>query len=135
MRPLFIVLGIIAASLALVLAVTPLSLMAFIPAGAALILGGITFYMSKGKAVSAKSVQLIFLLTGIAVILTTYKAIFHISEVGNVDELELMEEASMKDSKEILEDLDLEDLDGDADTTELYLEEENLGELESLEDQ
>ena len=136
MRSLFIVLGIVAATLALVLAVTPLSQMAFLPAGAALIFGFIAFYMSKGKGMPKKSVQLIFLLTAISLILTTYKTIFHTAEVGNLEELELMEEASMKDSKEILEDLDLDEMDIDVDTTELdLLDEENIRGWEDLEDQ
>lgn len=119
MRSFFIVLGIVAAALGLVLAVTPLSQMAYVPAVVALILGFVAFYMSKGKDSSKKSVQLIFLLTAIALILTTYKFIFQAAEVGNLDELQLKEEASMEDSKEILEDLDLDEIDIDTDTAEL----------------
>ena len=111
MRSLFIVLGFIAAVLALVLAVTPLSKIAYLPALAALIFGFIAFYISKRKQFPIKSIQLIFLLTLISIVLTTYKAIFHTTEVGNLDELELKEETSREDSKKILEGLDLEELD------------------------
>lgn len=108
MRSLFIVLGFIAAVLALILAVTPLSQIAYIPAVTALVFALIAFYISRQKQYPKKSIQLIFLLTFIALVLTTYKSIFDTAEVGNLDELELKEEASMEDSKEILEELDFE---------------------------
>ena len=136
MRSLFIILGIVAAALSLILSVTPLSKIAFLPAAVALIFGFIAFYMSKEKKMPKKSVQLIFLLTAISLILTTYKSIFQTVEVGNLDELELKEEASMKDSKEILEDLDLDEIDLDLDTTELdFLENDKPREPEELVDQ
>lgn len=134
MRSLFIVLGIIAAVLALVLAVTPLSQIAYMPAIAALIFGFIAFYISKRKQSPKKTVQLIFLLTFIALVLTTYKAIFNTPEVGNLDELELKEETSKEDSKEILEELDLDDREIDATETDM-LETDTPRKLEVLEDQ
>lgn len=107
MKLLFIVLGLIAAVFALVLAVIPLSKIAYLPALAALTFGGIAFYISKQK--QSKTIPLIFLLTGISLVLTTYKAIFNTTEVGDLEELELKEEASMEDSKEILEGLEIDD--------------------------
>lgn len=124
MRRLFIVLGFVAAVLALVIAVTPLSQLAFIPGVAALVFALIAFYVSRQKQYPKKSIQLIFLLSLIALVLTTYKSVFNTAEVGNLEELELKEEASMEDSKELLEELDInieesdpelietEDLDG-----------------------
>lgn len=124
MRRLFIVLGFVAAVLALVIAVTPLSQLAFIPGVAALVFALIAFYVSRQKQYPKKSIQLIFLLSLIALFLTTYKSVFNTAEVGNLEELELKEEASMEDSKELLEELDInieesdpelietEDLDG-----------------------
>ncbi|OBX24959.1 hypothetical protein LX77_01793 [Gelidibacter algens] len=121
MRRLFIVLGFISAVLALIIAVTPLSQIAYVPAVAALIFALIAFYMAKQKQYPKKSIQLIFLLTFIALVLTTYKSVFNVAEVGNLDELELKEEASIEDSKELLEELDLE-----IDESELEIETEDL---------
>lgn len=136
MRSLFIVLGFIAAVLALVLAVTPLSKLAYLPAVAALIFGFIAFYISKRKQSPKKSVQLIFLLTIISLVLTTYKAVFNTTEVGNLEEFELKEEASIEDSKEILEGLDLDEIDIEMDDTDFDLIEiDDLPDLEGMEDQ
>lgn len=133
MRQLFIVLGIIAAVLALVLAVTPLSQIAFLPALAALIFGGIAFYISKQKQLPKKSVQLIFLMTLISLVLTTYKAVFNSAEMGNTEELELKEEASVEDSKHILEELEIEDMDIEFDESNLdTTTTEELPDLEGL---
>ncbi|RKE94907.1 FUSC family protein [Ichthyenterobacterium magnum] len=111
MRKLLIILGFITATLAVILAVTPLSKMAFIPAILAFIFGLIALKFSKAKQLSKKSIQLIFLLTIISISLATYKTIFQTSEVGDTQELELRDEESVEDSKEILEDLDLDELD------------------------
>ena len=136
MRRFFIVLGLVAAVLALILAVTPLSKLAYIPSLAALIFGLIAFYFSKQKQLPKKAVQLIFLLTIIALSLTTYKAIFNTVELGDTEELKLKEEASIEDSKEILEELDLEDIDLEIDDTNLQMiENEELPDLEGLEEQ
>ena len=84
MKKLVIVLGFIIAILAVVLAVTPLSKIAYIPGVAALILGILAIYLSKQKQGSKKSIQLIFLLTIIALAVTTYKSVFNAVEVGNL---------------------------------------------------
>lgn len=136
MRSLFIVLGFIAAVLALILAVTPLSQIAYLPAVAALIFGFIAFYISKRKKMPKKTVQLIFILTAISLLLTTYKSIFNTAEVGDLEELELKKEASIEDSKEILEGLDMDELDMDMDTSEYeILETEEFPDLEDFEEQ
>ncbi|MBO3098590.1 FUSC family protein [Gelidibacter pelagius] len=136
MRSLFIVLGFIAAVLALILAVTPLSQIAYLPAVAALIFGFIAFYISKRKQLPKKTVQLIFILTVISLVLTTYKSIFNTAEVGDLEELELKKEASIEDSKEILEGLDMEELDMDMDTSKYeILETEEFPDLEDFEEQ
>ncbi|MEO8772753.1 MAG: FUSC family protein [Gelidibacter sp.] len=126
MRNIFIVLGFIAAILALILSVTPLSQISYLPAIAAIIFGCIAFYISKRKKSPKKPIQLIFLLTIISLVLTTYKVIFNTAEVGNLEELELKKETSVEDSKEILEGLDLDEID---------FEIEELPQLEGLEDQ
>lgn len=136
MRRLFIILGFIAAVLALILAVTPLSQIAYLPAIAALIFGFVAFYLSKQKQLPKKSVQLIFLLTIISLVLTTYKSIFNTAEVGDLEELELKEKTSIEDSKQILENLDLEEMDLEIDATDFdMIETEDLPNLENLEEE
>lgn len=134
MRRLFIVLGIIAAVLALILAVTPLSQLGFIPAAVALIFGLVAYYISKRNESPKKMVQLIFLMTVVALTLTTYKMIFTTVEVGDTEELQLKEEASIEDSKEILEDLDLDDLELEMDDSEFEIEADDIINLEGLEE-
>lgn len=107
MRKLFIILGLIAAIIAVVLSSLPLFNMAFIPAIAALIFGLIAFYLSKQQNESKKVVQLIFLLTIISLCLSTYKAIFSETEVGNTEELEVRVQEAEENAIEELEGLDI----------------------------
>lgn len=108
MNALFRILGLLSAVLAVILSVLPLSNMAFIPAIAALVFGLIAFLMARQQQEPRKSIQLIFILTIIALSLATYKSIFNESEVGNTEELQQTEQ---KSQEEDLEDLDLEDVD------------------------
>jgi len=109
MRNLFIILGLISAILAVVLSALPLFNMAFIPAIAALIFGSIAFYLSKQQNQSNKIVQLIFLLTIITLVISTYKAVFYEVEVGNIDELEVREEQVKENALEELDNIELSD--------------------------
>lgn len=111
MRKLFIILGIIASVLALVLSVLPLSNLAYFPAVAALLFGLLAFYISNKNSQSAKTVQLVFLLTIIALSITIYKSIFLTVEIGNTEELQVREQQSEVEAIEELEDLDIEDID------------------------
>ena len=145
MRRLFIILGFIAAILTVILAVTPLSKLAFLPATAALLFGLVAFYISRKQNNPKKPIQIIFLLTIISLGITTYKAIFETTEVANIEDLEVKETESIEDSKDILEtleieDVDLEGLDGieletediqtEETTREQPVEEVDLGDLE-----
>ena len=107
MRKLLIVLGLIAAIFAVIFAVLPVSNLSFIPGTAALVFGIAAFLMSKKEGQSKKVIQLIFLLTIIALALATYKSIFDTVEVGDTLELEQRVEDSVEDSKEILEDIEI----------------------------
>ncbi|MGG5488027.1 FUSC family protein [Gaetbulibacter sp. PBL-D1] len=118
MRKFLVILGFIAAILAVVLAVTPLSNIALIPAIVALILGLAIFYLSKKQNQSKKVVQYIFILTIVSIGITTYKSVFNEVEVGDTEELQERADESVEDSKEILEDLDIEEID-DIDMEEL----------------
>ncbi len=118
MRRLFIILGFIASILAVVLSVTPLSNIAYLPALVALIFGLIAFYFSRQKQYPKKSIQLIFLLTIISLSITTYKALFSVSEVGNVEGLELKEKESEEKAIEELDNLQFEQQDLDINRSE-----------------
>ncbi|OUR97731.1 FUSC family protein [Flavobacteriales bacterium 33_180_T64] len=108
MKKLFIILGFIVSILALILAVTPLSKIAYIPAVAALIFGVLALVTSKNKQHSKKSIHLIFLMTIIALVLTTYKALFNTVEIGNTEQLEQKEKQLEEESIEELEGINLD---------------------------
>lgn len=111
MKKILIILGFITSILAMILAATPLSKIAFIPSIAALIFGVLALILSKDKRESKKSIQLIFLMTIIALALCTYKTIYHTAEVGDTEQLEQKEEQLEEESLEDLEDLDLDNID------------------------
>lgn len=126
MRRLFIILGFVTSILAVVLSVTPLSKIAFIPTVIALVFGLIAFYFSRQKQYPKKSIQLIFLLTIISLTITTYKAVFSVAEVGNVEGLELKELQSEEKAIEELEGLDLDETEINQLNTEDLIEEDSI---------
>ncbi len=126
MRRFLIILGFITSILAVILSVSPLSNIAFIPAVLALICGFIAFYLSRQKQYPTKSIQLILLLTIISLTITTYKAVFNVAEVGNIESLELKVKESEKEAIEELEGLDLDDMEIDTE------DEPNFSEIDSL---
>ncbi len=109
MRKLLIILALVAAIFAVILAVLPVSNLAFIPAMISLALGSISLILSKKQNQSKKVIQLAFILTIIAIALATYKAIFDTTEVGDTKALEQREQESVEDSQEILEDIEIVD--------------------------
>ncbi|HLV40594.1 FUSC family protein [Xanthomarina sp.] len=136
MRKLFIVLGIIASVLAIILSVLPVSNLAYFPAIAALLFGLIAFYLSNKNSQSVKTVQLVFLLTIIALSVSIYKSIFQTAEVGDTEELEIRQQESVDEAKEELEnlDFDLDDADLDLNEEDIDLNEEDvdLGDFEDI---
>ena len=111
MKQLFIILGLISAIFAVILAVLPLSNFAFFPAIAGLLFGILAFLKERKENKPKHTIQLIFLLTIIALALATYKSITATTEVGNTEELEQRSEDSLEESIEELDDLLIEDLD------------------------
>ncbi|NRA94416.1 MAG: FUSC family protein [Psychroserpens sp.] len=111
MKKLFLILGFISATLAVLIAVTPLSKLAFIPGVIALLLGIFAMVKSKSENSSKTSIQLIFLMTIIALALTTYKTIYSTAEVGNTEELTEKEKTSEEEAIKELEDLELDDIE------------------------
>ncbi|WP_369993557.1 FUSC family protein [Winogradskyella sp.] len=109
MRKLFIILGFIAAILAVVLAVTPLSNLAIAPIIVAFVCGLSILYISKKQNKKTKTIQYIFLLVIISLGLTIYKGVFSTSEIGDTEQLEQRDEENLEDSKEILEDIDIDE--------------------------
>ncbi|RED48209.1 FUSC family protein [Seonamhaeicola aphaedonensis] len=117
MKKLFTVLAIIASFLAIILAVLPVSNLAIIPSILALVFGLLAFYLSKKTGQVKKIIQFTFFLTIIALAITTYKALFSITEVADTQELKATESQSKEEALEELEDLEIEDID--IDTSEL----------------
>ena len=109
MKKISIILAFLAAIIAVVLAVTPLSNLAYIPGIAALVFGILGMMFSKGEKSSKRILQLTFMITIIALVLTTYKAIFNITEVGDTQELIQKEAESQEEALEELNDLDIEE--------------------------
>ncbi|WP_191860965.1 FUSC family protein [Hanstruepera ponticola] len=111
MRKLCVILALIAAILAVILSVLPVSNFAFIPAIASLIFGLVAMYLSNKQEKPKHTIKLAFLLTILALGLATYKSIYSTSEVGDTEELEQKEIQSEEDAIEELNDLDLDDID------------------------
>ncbi len=109
MKKLFIILGFIAAIIAVILAVTPLSNLAIAPIIIAFISGLIVLFISKKQKTKTKTIQYIFLLVIISLGLTIYKGVFFTTEVGNTEQIEQRDEENLEDSKEILEGLDIDE--------------------------
>lgn len=109
MKKLFIIIGFIAAILAVILAVTPLSNLAVVPIIVGFICGLAVLFISKKEKTKTKTIQYIFLLIIIALTLTIYKGIFDVSEVGNTEHLDQRDEENLEDSKEILDDIEIDE--------------------------
>ena len=108
MKKLFTILAIIAAILSVVFAVLPISNLALFPGIAALIFGGVAFWLSKKTGKVKKIIQFSFLLTIIALTLSIYKAVFITTEVAETNALEAKETELEENAIEELEDIDLE---------------------------
>jgi len=108
MRKLFITLGVLSSIIAVILAVLPLSKLAFIPAIIAFVCGLLAFFKSKSEGTSKHTVQLIFLLTIISLSFATYKAVFDTVEVGDTEQLEKRDKESEENAVKELEELDFD---------------------------
>ncbi|WP_203255689.1 FUSC family protein [Hyunsoonleella ulvae] len=111
MKQVFTILAVIASALTIIFSVLPISNLAIFPGITALIFGLIAFYLSKKTGKVKKIIQFSFLLTIMALGLTTYKAIFTKTEVGNTEALVEKETESKQEAIEELEELDLEDIE------------------------
>mgnify|MGYP001818469427 CR=1 FL=1 len=114
MKKLFTILAIIASVLAIIFSVLPISNLAIVPAMAALIFGLMAFYLSKKSGEVKKIIQFTFFLTIIALVITTYKAIFTETEVASTEVLEATENKLEEEAIEELEGLEIDDIEIDA---------------------
>ena len=108
-KKIVIILGFISAILSVILAVTPLSKLAVIPIIVAFICGLVILFLSKKQNKKTKTIQYIFLLIIISLSLTIYKGIFATTDLGNTEQLEERDEENLEDSKEILEDIEIDE--------------------------
>lgn len=114
MRSILIVLGYVAGVLSLIFALTPLFKIGFLTGAAALVLGiGAFFLGKKSESSGGNAVKILFALTVIALLLSTYKTFFVSVEVAETEEMIEMQEQSEQDAIEELEELDLEELELD----------------------
>lgn len=109
MKKIFTILAITASVFAIILSVLPLSNLAIIPSAIALICGLVAFYISKKSGEVKKIIQFTFLLTIIAIGITTYKSLFNTTKVINTKSLEEKEAKSQKEAIEELEELDIDE--------------------------
>ena len=112
MKKLFTILALIASIFAVIFSVLPISNLAIFPAIAALIFGSIAYYLSKKAGHVKKIIPFTLLLTGAALVVTTYKSIFTKTEVVEAKETKL-EEASIEELEELdieLDETELEDI-------------------------
>lgn len=107
MKKLFNILGILAAIAAVVLAVLPLFKMAVIPIVIAFIFGILAFIQTRKDNSSKTVVQLIFVITILALALIVYKSVTVKSEVGDTKKLEQREKQSEEKALEELDDIEI----------------------------
>lgn len=108
MKKLFTILALIASIFAVIFSVLPISNLAIFPAIAALIFGSLAYYLSKKAGHVKKIIPFTLLLTGAALVVTTYKSIFTKTEVVNTEVIEAKETKLEEASIEELEELDIE---------------------------
>ncbi|MGA1226273.1 MAG: FUSC family protein [Tamlana sp.] len=118
MKKLFTILALIAALIAIIFSVLPISNLTVFPAVLALVFGLIAFYLSKKTGAVKKIIQFTFLLTIIALFITIYKAIFTETKVTNTENLEAtetkLEEEAIEELKELeIDGTELESIDTD----------------------
>ncbi|WMI64880.1 FUSC family protein [Aestuariibaculum sp. YM273] len=128
MRKTLTILAVVASVFAIIFSVLPISNLAIFPAIAALLFAGGAFYLGKKTGEIKKLVQFSFLLTIMALAVTTYKAAFTVTEVENTEALEAKEEEFEEAAIEELEGLEI-----DIDESELGGLEIDDSEIETLE--
>ena len=123
MKKAFTIFALIAAALAIIMAVLPISNLAIIPAIAAIIFGVIAFYLAKKTGEPKKIIQFTFLLTFVALALSGYKAFFTTTVVANTDIIDAKEIQFEEEAIQELEGLEINDAD---------FEEINTQEIDSI---
>ncbi|MFD1064328.1 FUSC family protein [Winogradskyella litorisediminis] len=108
MKKILIILGFISAITAVVLAVTPLFKLSVFPVITGLVLGFLLIYLYRKKEVKTKAIQYIFLLSIIALSFTIYKSIFIEAEIGDVEQLDKLEDSSKEEAIKELEGIDID---------------------------
>lgn len=114
MKKLFTILALIAAIIAIIFSVLPISNLAIFPAVGAISFGFFAFYLSKKTGEVKKIIQFTFLLTIMALGITTYKALFTKPVVVNTDVLDAKETQFEEEAIQELEELDIEESDIEA---------------------
>jgi len=109
MKTLFTILALIASVLAIIFSVLPLSNLAVIPAVAALVFGIIAFYLSKKAGHVKKIIQFSFLLTIMALGISTYKSIFEETKVSDIESIKTTENKLEKESIKALEGIEIDE--------------------------
>ncbi|WP_202903796.1 hypothetical protein [Neotamlana nanhaiensis] len=133
MKKLLTILAFIAAIFTVLFSVLPISNLAVLPGILALIFAGIAYYLSKKEGDIKKLLPFTFLLTILALGLTTYKAIFTETVVEDTKVLEETELKLEEEAIEELEELEIEELEIDDSELEAVEFDDSQLELENLE--
>ncbi|HMQ44747.1 FUSC family protein [Mariniflexile maritimum] len=108
MKKALTILAIIASVLAIIFAVLPISNFAVFPAVIAIIFGLAAYYLSKRTGEVKKIIQFSFILTSLALAISTYKAYFTKTEVANTEVLDAKETQFEEEAIDELENLDID---------------------------
>lgn len=127
MKKLFTILALIAALIAIIFSVLPISNLTVFPAVLALVFGLIAFYLSKKTGAVKKIIPFTFLLTIIALFITIYKAIFTETKVTNTENLEATETKLKEEAIEELKELEIDGAELESiDTNDIEISDKDL---------
>jgi len=111
MRTLFIILGFLSGIFAIALSILPFGYIALIPAILGLVFGYLAMTASKKEGRSSIPSNLIFLVSIIALLLTTYRIVFTENKVEADSEFIEKEKESKEEAIEELEEIEVEDIE------------------------
>jgi len=109
MKKTILAIGFITAIIAVVLAVTPLYKISIIPTLIAIICGVVALYLSLKEKSKPKSIQYVMVIAVLSLTIFIYKTVVDKNEIGNTEELNKREQDNLNESKEILDDIEIDE--------------------------
>ena len=109
MKKTIITTGFITAIISVALAVTPLFKISIIPTLIAITCGVVALYLSLKEKSKPKSIQYILVIAVLSLSVFIYKIVVDKNEIGNIEELNKREQDNLNESKEILDDIEIDE--------------------------